>query len=135
MIGFVVLILLYAGWLFVWLSYKGTIYAFPCLVGFGAAQLALATGAGWAGSFVVWIAMALLTFALMRLLFARLQAPTVRMVIALVYVAPSIWMAYGIFDDISAGHVPSELWRQSLCVFGAGFAGLVSFAMLAEAER
>lgn len=127
-------LLLLVGWLWVWIVYKWTIYAFPCLVAFATAHLALATGAGWLGSFVVWVATALLVFGLMRALFAVIEDPALRIALALVYVAPTVWMAYVGFDGLSEGHVPSEIWRQGLCVFGALFAGFISFARLADAE-
>lgn len=116
----------------VWLFYKVTTYALPCLTGLIAARYAFAAGAGWLGAFVVWGVTALVAFGLMRWLYASVAQPIPRVVLSVAFVTPSAVMSYFILHNLSTGHVPSEHWRQALCLFGAGVAALMAFARLAE---
>lgn len=117
---------------FSWLVYKWTIYALPCLVGLGVAQWAYETGPGWFGAVAVFGAIALLVFGLMRWLFSSFTQPAIRVLLTLAFVTPAVLMSYFIFDDLSAGQMPLELWRQVLCICGSGVAGLIAFVRLAE---
>ena len=62
----------------VWLFYKVTTYALPCLTGLIAARYAFETGAGWFGAFVVWGVTALSAFGLMRWLYASVTQPVLK---------------------------------------------------------
>lgn len=118
----------------VWLFYKVTTYALPCLTGLVVARYAFEAGAGWLGAFVVWGATALVAFELMRWLYASVTQPILRAALSVAFVTPSALMSYFILTNLSAGHVPSELWRQVLCTFGAGVIGLMALARLAEPD-
>lgn len=118
----------------VWLFYKVTTYALPCLTGLIVARYAFEAGAGWLGAFIVWGVTALVAFGLMRWLYASVTQPILRVVLSSAFVAPSALMSYFILNTLSAGHVPSELWRQVLCLFGAGVAGLMALVRLAEPD-
>lgn len=124
------LLLLFAA-VFWFVMYKFTIYALPCLIGVSAGQLAYATGAGWLGSAIVSIVVAILTFAVLRWSYLNASTP-IRWLVAAAFVLTTAAFAYFLFDDISRGNVPSEIWRQVLCVFGAGVAGLIAFVRLSE---
>lgn len=118
----------------IWLAYKATTHALPCLIGLFAARFAFETGAGWVGACVVFGLVALVTFALMRWLFASVTQPVARLMLSIAFIAPSVVISYFILNAFSAGHVPSELWRQALCVSGAVIVGLMAFVQLAEPE-
>jgi hypothetical protein len=118
----------------VWLFYKVTTYALPCLTGLIVARCAFEAGAGWLGAIVVWGATALVAFGLMRWLFASVTQPILRIMLSVAFVTPSAVMSYFILNTLSAEHVPSELWRQALCILGAGVAGLLAFVRLAEPD-
>lgn len=118
----------------VWLFYKVTTYALPCLTGLIAARYAFEAGTGWFGAFVVWGVTALVAFGLMRWLYASVTQPVLRVVLSVAFVAPSVLMSYFILNTLSVGHVPSELWRQALCILGAGVIGLMALARLAEPD-
>lgn len=118
----------------VWLFYKVTTYALPCLTGLIVARYAFEAGAGWLGASVVWGVTALVAFGLMRWLYASVTQPILRVVLSISFVTPSAVMSYFILNNLSAGHVPSELWRQALCLFAAGVAGLMAFVRLAEPD-
>lgn len=117
-----------------WLFYKVTAYALPCLTGLIVARYAFEAGAGWFGAIVVWGVTALVAFGLMRWLYASVTQPILRAALSVAFVTPSAVMSYFISNNLSAGHVPSETWRQALCIFGAGVAGLMALARLAEPE-
>lgn len=119
----------------VWLVYTVTTYALPCLIALAAAQYAFGTGAGWFGACVIFGATALLVFGVMRWLFGTFTHPAAQIVLSLAFVAPAILASYFLLDRLSTGHVPSETWRQALCVLGASMAGLVAFGKLAAPER
>lgn len=116
----------------VWLFYKVTTYALPCLTGLIVARCAFEAGAGWLGAFALWGITALLTFGLMRWLYESISQPMLRGVLSIAFVAPSAVMSYFILNGLSAGHVPSELWRQALCIIGAGVAALMALVRLTE---
>lgn len=118
--------------LFAYILYKFTIYAAPCLFGVAVGQWALATGAGLLGAIIAGLAAALLIFAALRWLFLNGAMPFRWLVAAAVSLTTSAF-AYFLFDDISAGNVSSEIWRQILCVSAAGYAGAIAFLKLAAA--
>jgi hypothetical protein len=115
----------------VWLFYKVTTYALPCLTGLIAARHAFETGAGWLGAFVVWGVTAVVAFGLMRWLYASVTQPVLRVMLSIAFVTPSAVMSYFILNSLSAGHLPCDLWRQALCILGAGVAGLMALVRLA----
>jgi hypothetical protein len=119
---------------FGWLIYKWTVYALPCFAGLCTAQLAFTTGAGWLGSAVVWTVTALTIFKVIRSLYTTATHPILRALLSIVFSTPSAVVAYFIFDDLSAGQVPSEVWRQALCIFASGVIGLFAFARLSEPD-
>lgn len=117
------------------LVYAVTTYALPCLFALVLAQYAFETGAGWFGACFVFGVTAPLMFGLMRGLFEFVTYPTARIALSIAFVAPTVVTSYFLFDRLSTGHVPSETWRQALCVLGASMAGLVAFGKLAAPER
>lgn len=118
----------------VWLVYTITAYALPCLAGLVAATYAFETGSGWFGACVVFGATAPVVFGLMRWLFAVVEHPTAPIMLSIAFVTPAVLMSYFLLESLSAGHVPSETWRQALCVLGACIAGLAAFGKLAAPE-
>lgn len=118
----------------VWLFYKVTTYALPCLTGLIAARDAYEAGAGWFGAFGVWGVTALVAFGLMRWLYASVTQPVLRIVLSIAFVTLSAMMSYFILNTLSTGHVPSELWRQAFCILGAGIIGLMALTRLAEPD-
>lgn len=118
----------------IWLVYTVTTYALPCLFALVLAQYALETGAGWLGACIVFGVTVPLIFGLMRRLFEVVTHPAARIVLSIAFVAPAMLTSYFLLESLSAGHVPSEAWRQVLCVLGASIAGLAAFGKLAAPE-
>lgn len=115
----------------VWLAYTITTYALPCLAGLAAATYAFETGSGWFGACVVFGLTAITVLGLMRWLFTVFEHPTARILLSIAFVTPAVLSTYFLLESLSAGHVPSETWRQVLCALGAGMAGLAAFGKLA----
>lgn len=124
--------LLLGALIYAYILYKFTIYALPCLAGVAAGQWAFATGAGHLGAFIAGLGAALLIFAALRWLFLNGATP-VRWLVAAAATLTTSAFAYFLFDDISAGKVPSEILRHILCLGGAGYAGVIAFLKLAAA--
>jgi hypothetical protein len=55
----------------------------------------------------------------------------VRALLSLVYVGPAVAMGYLIFEDLSVGQIPPEVWRQVLCLVEAGGVGVLALGRLA----
>jgi len=119
----------------VWLFFKVTTYALPCLIGLAAAQWAFDTRVGWIGAFVVFGLTALPTFGLMRWLFTAVAHPAARILLAIAFVAPAVVVSYLILSQLSEGLIPSGLWRQGLCLMGSGLMGLMALGRLVENDR
>lgn len=125
----ILLFLLIGGWAIAYLVYKYTLYALPCLIGFAAGHIAFETDAGWVGAFVVGVAATIAALGLLRWLYANLPMP-IRWLIAALYAGCSAVVAYFILEEISLREVPSEIWRQALCLGGAALAGALAFGKL-----
>ncbi|WP_135212826.1 hypothetical protein [Vitreimonas flagellata] len=118
-----------------WLVYTVTTYALPCLAGLAAARYAFETGSGLFGACVVFGLTAITVFGLIRWLFAVVEHPTARIMLSTAFVTPAVLSSYFFLESLSAGHIPSETWRQALCVLGASIAGLAAFGKLAAPEQ
>lgn len=118
----------------VWLVYTVTTYALPCLAGLAAARYAFETGSGLFGACVVFGLTAITVFGLMRSLFTVFEHPIARIMLAIAFVTPAVLSTYFLLEGLSAGHVPSETWRQVLCALGASIAGLAAFGRLVAPE-
>ncbi len=127
------LLLMLTGLVVLYAVYKVTIHALACLIAIAAGQFAYATGAGAIGAIIVGLLTAGAASGLLRGLYLAGPAP-LRWLAALFVVAASAIFAYFLFDDLSAGNVLSEIWRQALCGIGAALAGAGAFAKLAEGE-
>lgn len=119
----------------VWLVYTLTAYTLPCLAGLVAATCAFQTGSGWFGACIVFGLTAITVFGLIRWLFAATDHPAARTILSITFVAPAVVTSYFLLESLSAGHVPSETWRQALCMLGAGIAGLMALGRLTAPSR
>lgn len=116
------------------LFYTVTTYALPCLIASMVTQFAIETGAGWFGACLIFGVTALLVFGLIHWLFEVVSHPAARIVLSFAFVVPAILTSYLILEDLSVGRVPSEVWRQALCMLGAGISGLIALGRLSWRE-
>lgn len=117
------------------LAYRLAAYTLPTLLGFGVARLADATGAGWVGAGIAGVLAGMLSFYVFAVLFATARTPTVRAVVALIFVAPAVAAGYMLAYGLTEGAVPSSIWRLALCFAAGAFVGSSAFARLGRASN
>jgi hypothetical protein len=118
----------------VWAMYKVIVYALPCLLGFGAASVAISTGAGWFGAALTGLTIAVSSFLLLRFILAQVPYGVLRWALAAGFALPAAVLAYNIGIDALASSVLTELWRKALSIVFALAASAIAFVRLTESE-
>ena len=108
------------------LAYTLAIYALPFLLGLAAAQFAYHTGSGLIGAGLVGLFSAGVAFGVLAVLFETIRSPVIRLIVALVFVAPAAMTGYALVYGITKEAVPSDIWPQIFCVVGGGFVGVAA---------
>jgi len=78
------------------------------MLGVSAAQLFYQTGAGFIGAGLVGV---VAVVGVMARLFDPLRAPILRLIVALVFAAPTAIASDGLIHGVTKQAVPSEIWR------------------------
>jgi hypothetical protein len=78
------------------------------MLGVTAAQFSYQTGAGFIGAGLVGFVAAV---GVLALLFDTLRAPILRLIVALVFAAPTAIAGYALVHGVTKEAVPSEIWR------------------------
>jgi hypothetical protein len=112
------------------LAYKFATYALPFMVALAATRFAYATGAGLVGAGLVGVAAAAASFSVMALLFATVRAPILRVIVAVIFVAPAALAGYALVHGVTGEAVPSSVWREVFCIVGGVSTGLSALARL-----
>lgn len=113
------------------LAYTLAVYALPFMLGITAAQFAYHTGAAFLGASLVGFVVAVTAFGVLALLFDTLRSPILRLIVALVFVAPAAVAGYALVHGVTKEAVPSEIWRQIFCIVSGGFVGVSALLRLA----
>ncbi len=129
-----IVIVIFVGLLWCWVMATYAVYALPCLIGIAAGVYAFDTGAGVAGATVVGAFATLIALTVARLAFALARGPA-RAIVALVFVIPSMVVAYHLAEDILHDAIPSPSWRMVILVAFAVLAGMGAFAKLTKLEQ
>ena len=74
---------------------------------------------------------AVTAFGVLALLFDTLRSPILRLIVALVFVAPAAVAGYALVHGVTKEAVPSEIWRTIFCMIGGAFVGVSALARLA----
>ncbi|WP_135212677.1 hypothetical protein [Vitreimonas flagellata] len=114
-----------------YVAYKYAVYTVPCLIGIVAGQFAFETNAGWLGSIIITLTIAVASFYGLRRLYENCSTPA-RWLLGSLYAGCSTIVTYLLLDDLSVGEIPSEIWRQALCLGGAAVAGTLAFSKLRD---
>jgi len=114
------------------LAYRLATYALPFMLGLAVARFAYATGSGLIGAGIVGFVVGAASVGLLRLLFCRLRVPTLRGLVALIFVIPAAIAGYQLVNGVTMNAVPSEIWRQIFCGLGGLVVGLSALARLAS---
>ncbi|OCW57412.1 hypothetical protein [Hoeflea olei] len=100
------------------LAYTLAVYALPFMLGVTAARFAYHTGAGFIGAGLVGFGAAVAAFGVLTL-----RSPILRLIVALVFATPATIAGYALVHGVTKESVPSEIWRQILCIVGGAFVG------------
>lgn len=126
-----VLLLLLAGLCFCWLVYKGAVYALPFVIGWSLGKIAYQLGSGFPVALLFGCGAAIAVFTLARAAYAAIPIHAFRWLLALVFVTPTLVMAYNVALDLLSGSTPSPLWRHGASGAIALLAGSVALRRLA----
>ncbi|MEZ5973137.1 MAG: hypothetical protein R3C31_15100 [Hyphomonadaceae bacterium] len=130
-----IIALLILGVIAIWAIYKAVVYALPCLLGLGAASVALDTGGGSVGAIFLALAIAILSHFLLRLLLENVSSARLRWVLAAVFALPSAVLAYNIGIDALSPHAPADFWRQTLSILFALLASTIAFRRMTDFQE
>lgn len=114
-----------------WLLFTLAVFALPVFAGATAGALAYQTGAGWPGSIVIGLVAAALTLGIGQFLLAFARPVWLRLVIALVFVAPAALAGYHATHGIVQHTMPSDIWQIIFSVVGAIAVGVTAFVRVA----
>lgn len=104
---------------FCWLLFTVAVFAMPFFTGVSAGVLAYHSGAGWLGAAVVGLAGAALTLGIVQFLLIIVRPLWMRMLIAIVFVAPAALAGYHATHGILKHAMPSEGWQIFFSIMGA----------------
>ncbi|MBN8968176.1 MAG: hypothetical protein J0G95_06905 [Rhizobiales bacterium] len=103
------------------------VYALPLFAGVTVGAWAYGTGAGWLGGIAVGFIAALVTLGVGHLLLVFVKPLSLRLVIAIAFVAPAAIAGYHATYGIVKHTMPSEMWQIIFSVIGAIAVGVSAF--------
>ena len=122
--------------LFCWLLFTLAVFALPFFAAVSAGTWAYQTGAGWLGAIVVGLIAGGVTLGIGQVLFAIARPMWARLLVALAFVAPTVFVGYHATHGIAKLAMPSETWQIVFSIIGAiaiGIATLLRVAGMAAA--
>jgi len=114
------------------LFYNATIYALACLIGLLVGFFAENTGAGPFGAITFGVAAGVVLLAIGQTIFALLQSPFLRAVVALTFAVPAALTGYFAVYNLVGLTAASDIWRQAIAIVGALAVGATAWARLAS---
>ena len=101
------------------------------MLGFEIVRIAYGPGAGLIGAGIIGLVASAVAFGLLSVVFVSVKSPITRVVIGLIFALPAAGAGYALLSGFSASAVPSEIWRQILCIIGGVLVGAAAFTRLA----
>ncbi len=114
-----------------WLLFTLAVFALPAFVGVTAGAWAHGTGAGIPGAVLVGAGAAALTLAAGHLLITFVRPTWLKLIVAIVFVAPAAIAGFHATHGIVKHLMPSEGWQIALSVIGAIAVGITAFIRVA----
>jgi hypothetical protein len=114
-----------------WLLFTLAVFALPAFVGVTAGAWAHGTGAGIPGAVLVGAGAAALTLAAGHLLITFVRPMWLKLIVAIVFVAPAAIAGFHATHGIVKHLMPSEGWQIALSVIGAIAVGITAFIRVA----
>ena len=109
-----------------WLLFTLAVFALPAFVGFAAGAWAHGTGAGIPGAILVGLVAAAVTFAVGQLLITFARPMWLKLVVAVIFVAPAAIAGFHATHGIVKHTMPSEPWQIIFSVIGAVAVGVTA---------
>lgn len=110
-----------------WLLFTLAVFALPVFLGIAAGSWAHDTGAGVAGALLTGIAAAIATLAFGQLMIAFARPIWLKLLVAVVFVAPAAIAGFHATHGVVKHLMPSEAWQISFSVLGAVTVGITAF--------
>lgn len=114
-----------------WLLFTLAVFALPAFVGFTAGAWAHGTGAGIPGAILVGLIAAAATFAIGHLLIAFVRPISLKLIVAIAFVAPAAVAGFHATHGIVKHLMPSDAWQITFSVIGAIAVGITAFVRVA----
>ncbi|KLK91902.1 hypothetical protein AA309_17535 [Microvirga vignae] len=114
-----------------WLLFTLAVFALPAFVGVSAGAWAHGTGAGALGAILVGVATAAATFTIIQLLITFARPIWLKLVVAIVFVAPAAIAGFHATHGIVKHIMPSDAWQIAFSVIGALAVGVTAFVRVA----
>ena len=108
---------------FCWLLFTLAVYALPFFAGLSAGLAAFHSGSGVIGALIVGGLAGGATLAIGQIVFATVRTPLIRAAIGLLYAVPAAIAGYHATLGLAHIGMPSEVWRETFAVVGAGLVG------------
>jgi hypothetical protein len=114
-----------------WLLFTLAVFALPVFVGATTGAWAHGTGAGFPGAFVVGAVAAAVTLAAGHLLITFVRPMWLKLIVAILFVAPAAIAGFHATHGIVKHLMPSEGWQIAFSVIGAIAVGITAFTRVA----
>ncbi|PVE22728.1 hypothetical protein DC522_19515 [Microvirga sp. KLBC 81] len=114
-----------------WLLFTLAVFALPAFVGVSAGAWAHGTGASVLGAILVGVVAAAATFAIIQFLVTFARPIWLKLVAAIVFVAPAAIAGFHATHGIVKHIMPSDAWQIAFSVIGAVAVGVTAFVRVA----
>jgi len=114
-----------------WLLFTLAVFALPAFVGLTVGVWAYGTGAGTLGAILVGIVAAAATFAVGQLLITFARPMWLKLIVAIIFVAPAAVAGFHATHGIVKHLMPSDAWQIAFSIIGAVAVGITAFIRVA----
>ncbi len=114
-----------------WLLFTLAVFALPAFIGVTAGAWAHGTGAGIVGAILIGVVAAAATFAAGQLLITFARPMWLKLVVAVIFVAPAAIAGFHATHGIVKHLMPSDAWQITFSVIGAVAVGITAFVRVA----
>jgi hypothetical protein len=114
------------------LLFRAATYAVPMFVGLMAGWYALKAGAGPIGAVALGAVAGGVFLTAAQSAFTLNRSSVFRALIALMFAGPAAYVGYHLVLAIAQYGVPSDMWRHTFAIVGAGIFGLTAVSRLTE---
>lgn len=114
-----------------WLLFTLAVFALPAFIGVTAGAWAHGTGAGTVGAILIGVVAAAATFAAGQILITFARPMWLKLVVAVIFVAPAAIAGFHATHGIVKHLMPSDAWQITFSVIGAVAVSITAFVRVA----